>query len=42
MSGDDDNNAPITKAEFIEVMMTMNVMKEQMKEIKHDLPGVRT
>ena len=37
MSGDDDNNAPITKAEFIEVLMTLNVVKEQTKEMKCDL-----
>ena len=37
MSGDGDNNAPVTNAEFSELLTTTNVVKEQMKEIKQDL-----
>ena len=41
MSVDDDSNAPVTKAEFSHVLTTMNVVKEQMREMKCDLSNER-
>ena len=40
MSVDDDSNAPVTKAEFSQVL-TMNAVKEQMREMKCDLSNER-
>ena len=41
MSADDDSNAPVTKAEFSEVLTMMNAVKEQMREMKCDLSNER-
>ena len=41
MSGEEDASAPVTKAEFSELLTTMNAVKEQMKEMKHDLSDER-
>ena len=41
MSGEEDAGAPVTKAEFSELLSAMNAVKEQMKEMKRDLSDER-